>query len=182
MSAKLNSNTRRTALGAMLTALGTVLLYIGAVTEILDLSLCAAASLITVFAVVEFGRPYAYTIYTATVLLSLLILPNKFASGAYAFMAFYSIIKSVIERLSRVPGWIIKLLYFNAGLAVCIILARHIFLLPDEGILSVIWLFLLGNAAFILFDIAITKLITLYIFKLRARFKIDKYIKRMTKK
>ena len=47
-----------------------------------------------------------------------------------------------------------------------------------EELASDISLAVLGNAAFVLFDIAISKLIVLYAFKLRRRFKIDKYIAR----
>lgn len=166
----------------MLTALGTALIYVGAVTEILDLSLCAIASLITVFAVVEFGRPYAFMIYAATVFASFLLLPSKFAAGAYAFMALYSIIKSVIERYSASVAWILKLLYFNAGLIVCFIIAKYLLFLPTEGVLTLVGTLILGNTAFVLFDIAITRLITLYIVRLRSRFRIDKYIKSVRKK
>lgn len=182
MSQNRSMNTKTTALGAMLVALSVVLLYIGSVTEILDLSLCAVASLVALFAHIEFGRRYALTVYSAAVLLSLLILPNKFAALAYAFMALYSIIKSAIDHLGRIASWIVKLAYFNAGLIFGVLLAKYIFLLPDEGMIAMISLFALGNAAFILFDIALSRLVLLYFFKLRTRLKIDKYIGRFVRK
>lgn len=178
MNKKSRTNTRRLAFGAMLTALGVVLLYIGAVTDILDLTLCAAASLITVFAMLEFGRSYAYMIYASTAIIAFLILPSKFAAVAYACVSLYTIIKANIEKLSKAVAWLIKLLYFNVILTVGILAAKYVFMLPDEGIISDISLAVLGNAAFVLFDIAISKLIVLYAFTLRRRFKIDKYIAR----
>lgn len=182
MSQNRAMNTKTTALGAMLVALSVVLLYIGSITEILDLSLCAVASLVAVFALIEFGRGYALTVYSAAALLSLLILPNKFSALAYVFMALYSIIKSVIERLGRIASWIVKLVYFNAGLIIAVLLAKYIFLLPDEGMIAMLSLFVLGNAAFILFDIALSRLVLLYFFRLRTRLRIDKYIGRFVKK
>lgn len=41
---KISTRTRRLTMGAMFTALGVVLLWLGAVIEILDLSLAAIAS------------------------------------------------------------------------------------------------------------------------------------------
>ena len=52
-----------TALGAMLTALGVVVIYLGAVTDVLDLSMCALASFICVFALLEFGTGYTRATY-----------------------------------------------------------------------------------------------------------------------
>lgn len=181
MPASRKSEIKKLSLGAMLIALGTVLIYIGAITEVLDLSLCAVACLITVFAVVEFSKSYAFMIYAATTILSFLILPNKFAAVAYAFMALYSILKALIERLSKVFAWIIKLLYFNTGIVAVFFVSKYILMLPDEGVASYIVLLLLGNAAFVLFDIAITRLITLYIFRLRSRLKLDRYLKDIRK-
>lgn len=182
MSVNRGFNTRKTTLGAMLVALGTALIYIGAVTEILDLSLCAAACLIAVFALLEFGSPFAFMVYTATALLSLIILPNKFAACAYIFMAFYSVIKFFVERLPKAFAWIAKLLYFNIGLVAGLLLAKYIFMLPEDTPITLISLFVLGNAAFVLFDIALSRLVLLYAFRLRRRLKIDRYLNRINKK
>ena len=55
--------TRKLAVSAMLSALGTVFLYIGSATNILDLTSVAIASLLIFFAVMEMGTPYQYLIY-----------------------------------------------------------------------------------------------------------------------
>ncbi|MBQ7821956.1 MAG: hypothetical protein IJ391_06725 [Clostridia bacterium] len=173
------AKTQKIALGAMLAALGVVLQYFGAVIEVLDLTCCAAASLIIVFAVIEFGRKYAYGVYAATLILSAILVPNKFEVAAYAFVALYVIIKSNIERLKRVSSWILKLLYFNIVLALALTLAKLVFMTPDLDLMAVVFFEVVGNVAFILFDIAVTKLIILYIYRLRARFKIDRYVAKL---
>ena len=61
----------------MLSALGTVFLYIGSATNILDLTSVAIASLLIFFAVMEMGTPYQYLIYGVTSLLAVLLLPDK---------------------------------------------------------------------------------------------------------
>lgn len=177
MSSK--AKTRLIALGAMLTSLSVVLMYLGTVIEVLDLTCCACASLITVFAVIEFSRRYAYGVYAATLVLSALIVPNKFEVAAYTFIALYSILKSVIEKKRLKLSWLIKLVYFNIVLVLALVVAKYLLLTPDLGLLSVISFAVLGNIAFVLFDIALTSLITLYVFKLRTRFKLDKYLSKM---
>ena len=73
--------------------------------------------------------------------------------------------------------WAVKLLY-TATVLVLFYFATKLFL-PGEvytplmlGITA-----LLGFAAFILFDIALTRLITYYFYKLRKRLRVEKYLK-----
>lgn len=182
MNGKRSINTREVALGAMLTALGVVLAYIGAVTEVLDLSLCAVASLITVFSLIEFGFRYAFMIYGATAILSFLLLPNKLTAMIYLFCALYSIIKANFERCSTVVSWILKLAYLNIIIVLGLFAAKFIFMLPDENVYTTLSLFAMGNVAFVLYDIAVTRLITAYLRVFRHRFGIDKYLKSVKRK
>lgn len=182
MSGRNNFNARELALGAMLIALSVVLAYIGAVTEVLDLSLCAIASLITVFAKIEFGTGYAYMVYGATSVLSFLLLPNKMTAFIYVFCALYSIIKANMEKCPTILSWVFKLLYVNVVAVAGFFAGKYLFMLPDETDVGLISLFLLGNAAFILFDIAITRLITAYARVFRHRLGIDKFLKSVKRK
>ncbi len=162
----------------MLTALGVTMIYLGAVTDVLDLSMCALASFICVFALLEFGAGYAVTVSAATLLLSLMVLPSKIAAFEYALMAGYMILKPRIERLDRIPAWCVKLVYINASLVLGLAAAKYIFMLPDDGTLLNVIFIAMGNIAFVLFDIACTKLIILYVYRLRKRLNIEKYLKR----
>ena len=170
--------TKITALGAMLTALGVTMMYLGAVTDVLDLSMCAFASFICTFALLEFGVGYALSVSTATLLLSLMLLPSKIVAFEYALMAAYMILKPRIERLDRIFAWLIKLLYINASLVLGLLAAKYVFMLPDDGIWINVAFVALGNVAFVLFDLACTKLIILYVYRLRKRLNIEKYLKR----
>ena len=170
--------TKITALGAMLTALGVTMMYLGAVTDVLDLSMCALASFICTFALLEFGVGYAVSISTATLLLSLMLLPSKIVAFEYALMAAYMILKPRMERLDRIFAWLIKLLYINASLVLGLVAAKYVFMLPDDGIWINVAFVALGNVAFVLFDLACTKLIILYVYRLRKRLNIEKYLKR----
>jgi hypothetical protein len=161
----------------MLCGLGVVMLTLGAVLSALDLTMVAMASILVYFAVLEMGTPYQYLIYAVTGLLSILMLPVKFAAFLYIiFGGIYPFLKRLLERLSAVVGWIIKLIYFNAVITVMILGSKYLFGIDDEKLsLSV---YLLGNAAFILYDIAMTKLLTVYFTKLRKKLKVEKYFEK----
>ena len=86
--------TKIISLCSILTALGVALLWLGAVTDILDITFCFASSIIIVFAQIELGSKAALLIYAATGILSMILLPTKFAASAYLlFAGNYPIIK-----------------------------------------------------------------------------------------
>lgn len=154
----------------MLSALGVIFLYIGSVFNILDLTMAAIASIIVVFAVIEIGGGYPYAIYLVTAVLSLLLLPEKFTALLYAlFSGIYPVAKAAFERLHPVISWILKFSLFNTGLLLLIVVSRYILHLPDTGLDFTVVVFGLANLTFFLYDIALTRLITLYIVKLRRR-------------
>ena len=52
-------------------------------------------------------------------------------------------------------------------------MSKYILQLPDDVVDWSLVLYLLANGAFVLFDIALTKIITLYLLRLRKRFGFD---------
>ena len=79
---------------AMLSALGVVLLLIGSFVEVMDLSAAAIASLLCVFAVIEYGGASPWLIFAVTSVLSMVLLPTKTPALMYlAFFGYYPIIK-----------------------------------------------------------------------------------------
>ena len=93
-------------------------------------------------------------------------------------MGFYPIIKSYLERInSALVRWIIKLVVGNAALALMFILMS--LFLPDEfeGGWLMLVTYLLGIIAFLMYDVALSKLITLYFVRIRDRIKIYKFLK-----
>ena len=55
MATRLSQKTKTLALSALLSSLGVILLYLGALIEVLDLSAAAFASLLVMIAVIELG-------------------------------------------------------------------------------------------------------------------------------
>ena len=166
--------TKRLAICAMLSALGVVILYIGSVVEVLDISMAALASLFVIFAVIEYGA-LAWAIYGVTGILSAILLPQKLPAAMYLlFLGFYPIIKEKIEkRPSKTVQWVIKIAVFNICLLILIFLTNAVLSLEFRKIFVFEAVFvLLANFTFFIYDIAMTRLISLYLFRLRKKFRI----------
>lgn len=160
---------KRITLCAMFIALGVVVLYFGALLEILELCVAALAAMLLFPLVIEYGRAYPWAVWAATSLLSLLLLPYKMPGAVYLLFGYYPILKAYLERLPRPFCRLLKEIVFAAG-EIGIILASH-FLVGIEQM--PVWynalLFVLGSITLHLFDIALTRLITLYARKYQQR-------------
>jgi len=167
--------TRRVAVCAMLSALGVVMLYLGSMIEVVDISMAVIASLLCVFAVIEYGGAYPWLVFAVTSVISMLMLPNKTPAAMYVvFFGFYPILKEKLERKPKVISWIFKELIFNAALALMIVLVLFVFTMGEVKVETylVVLLAVLAELMFVLYDIALTRLISLYLFRLRKSFRI----------
>ena len=136
-------------------------------------ALPALASVFLLPVVIECGTRWAAAVYVAEVLLALLITPDMEAKLLFvAFFGYYPIIKSLTERLkSRPLEWVCKLLVFNgavvAAYAILSVVGFSLDVFRVAGVSFPLWGFLLafllaGNAVFVLYDIALTRLLPLY--------------------
>jgi len=161
----------------MLCALGVVILGLGSIIEVLDITVASIASLLTVYAVIEIGGAYPWLIWIVTSVIALLLLPLKTPVLFYALLTgYYPIIKQKIERrMARVPAWALKMGVLALSLGIIWGVMR--LFLPDLLESSGGWIMIaatvgLAVLAFILYDICLTKLITLYFVRLQKRFHI----------
>ncbi|MBQ3182586.1 MAG: hypothetical protein IJB24_04365 [Clostridia bacterium] len=168
----MKNNTKKLALAAVLSALCFIMLLLGSVITVLDLSTAAAASFIIIFCVIELGGYYPYLMWLTVSFISLLMLPDKFGALVFTlFTGIYPILKSYIERLPKTFAWLVKLVIFNVILTLIITASRFVLGIPAEEIDFSFIVYGICNITFILYDIAATRLISLYLFKLRKRFK-----------
>jgi hypothetical protein len=179
MARKKSAFDKRIVICGVLVALSVIILYLGCAIEVLDLTLSAVVALLVVVIVIEMGHRYAWLAYVATSILSLIMLPQKTPAIFYAcFMGFYPIIKSYVERLSStVLQWVIKIAVGNAALVLMLLIIRVF--VPDEFETGLILIstYALGMIAFVMYDVALSKLITAYFVKFRDRIKIYKFLK-----
>lgn len=167
------ARTRRMATAAVLSALGVVFLGVGALLEVLDLTMAAVASVCVVFAVIELRGGYPLAVYLVTSFLSLLLLPVKTPALIYfLFAGYYPMLKAFFEGHFKKPlSWLFKILSFNVGLALSVFVALRFFTVGENSLFSYRYLLLLiGTPVFVLYDLALTRLITAYVLRWRDRF------------
>ncbi len=168
------SQTKKLTLSAIMVALGTAAMILGAVFPVMDLTVCALASLIVVFIYLEIGSYYPWLVWICTTLATALIYSS---SGIWAeyFLIFgiYPLIKAYIERLPRWSWLIVKLAYINAviwGLFGIFHLLGIPFFEEDSKLLAIVT-YVLMILAFILYDLFIVVMVRFYMQKIRPKFK-----------
>ena len=166
--------TKKVTISAMVVALGTMFLVLGAVFDVLDLSACALASLFVAFIYIEIGSPYTYLVWLATALLTFVFFPGSLVWVEYLLVfGIYPILKAYIEKLPRMAWLVLKLVYFNVIIWLIILASEFVFKIPFFAV-DKLWLkavfYLILNVAFVAYDIFLTVLIRFYFQKLRPRF------------
>ncbi|MBR6603709.1 MAG: hypothetical protein IKK94_06815 [Clostridia bacterium] len=171
--------SKKIAFCALFSALSVVLLYVGAIIEVMDISMACIASMLCIVALTEIGGAYPWLVYGVTGAISLLILPQKFGAIIYIGLAgYYPMVKFLIEsHQNRLIGWILKILLFNVSMG--IIVWASLFLVTTANMTKayIISLFALGNFTFVIYDIALSLLVKLYFLKYRKLLRIDKILK-----
>lgn len=166
-------DTKKITLSAMLTALGVVIMLLGAVIETLDLTVGAIASLIVVFVFVEIGKPYHWLVWLCTSLITALIYPGSALWIEY-FLIFgiYPILKAYIEKLPKWSWWPVKLVYINSVVGLLALAMEKLLGIPffeDEGVWMRVLFWALLNVAFVMYDIFLRTLLRVYFVKYRER-------------
>ncbi len=190
MSRGVSDKTKKITLSAVLSAMGVVLLIIGSFVEVLDLSMAAMASFLCIFSVIEMGRGYPWMIYAVTAVLSIILFPQGLGGWFYLlFFGYYPIIKESVERLKKPIAWIIKILVFNCAITIYGLICYFLFFSEleilfnefstilggmDPGVWLTAIIYIILNLIFVVYDIALTNLITLYVTRLRRKFKFLK--------
>jgi hypothetical protein len=168
-------STKKITLSASIVALGTVLMVLGGLFDVLDLSACALASLLVAFVYIEIGSPYTYLVWLSTSLLAFVFFSASPLWMEYLLVfGIYPILKAYIERLPRAVWLLPKLGFINLVLLILYFAFELIFGVPlftVKGLWIKVALWVGLNIVFILYDIFLTVLIRFYIERLRPRFK-----------
>lgn len=166
-------DTKKLTISAILTALGVVIMLLGAVIEVLDLSVGAIASLIVVFVFVEIGKPYHWLVWICTSLITAIIYPGSALWIEYLLIfGIYPILKSYIERLPRWSWWPVKLVYINAVVGLLALAMEKLLGIPffeEDGVWMRVLFWALLNVAFVMYDVFIKVLVRVYFAKYRER-------------
>jgi uncharacterized protein YybS (DUF2232 family) len=155
-------NVRRLTFSALMAALSLLLLGVGALLPAGRLALCALAGLPVALVVIRHGLPAAWLTWAAAGATALLVLPSKgLALLFFVVFGLYMPVKCLSERPRRLPWeWACKLAYGGTVSALFVfvlplLLAENLTLPALAPILLAAGLL----AVFILYDLALTRLL-----------------------
>lgn len=163
---KKRSSAVRVAYPAILGGVALILLYIGSIAPTGNWGIVAVAGLLPAAAVISVGMKAGFLCWAGVSILAFLLIPEKFCVLLFCILfGLYPMVKSLIERLGRLPlEYLLKLVFFNAALTVVYLVMRTAVLQSLPAVLSSLWLlYLAGNVVFLAYDFGFSKLIALYI-------------------
>ena len=138
----------------------------------------AIAGALLVIIYLEFSAKNAFTVYLAVSVLSFLICEKEAALCYALFFGYYPILKAYIERIhNKSVQWITKILLFTVSFTIVTVLAILFLGIPVSeinmgfGVWGIIAFALAVEVMFVLYDIAMTRIITLYIVRYREKFR-----------
>ncbi len=166
----MTDRTKRAARLGILTALGTVLLFLTGIIPTGRLWLMLIASLPVGAALMMYGWGWALGVFAVTAALSGLLFPNGAVALYALFFGYYFVAKSLFERLHAAwLGWVLKYALYAAVFMVVYLLLGQIL---TAGAVVLPWyaLFLIGAAAFAVYDWCCSVVIRFYIEKIARYF------------
>ena len=168
--------TSKIALSAVFAALSVALMALVSIIPNLELALPAISGLFVAVIVIEVDKKWALGVWAAVSLLSLTVVPNKESVIIYTvFFGYYPVLKAVLEsKTPRTVEYIIKILTFSVVMSLSyFLMIKFMGIDPDLpdflGKWAIPAIAILGIVTFLLYDYALSKLITFYCLRLSKR-------------
>lgn len=178
----MRQNTTRLAFCGVIAALSVVVLFLTGIVPVATIALPAIAGCLLIAVVAETSVRYGFAVYLVVSLLAALLTPDREAALLYVvFFGYYPTLYGLLSRIrNRVACWAVKLLTFNAAMALEAVLAIAFLRIPVEELLPFGWIsipimLLLLNALFVLYDLSMNGLILFYLRRLHPM--VGKYLK-----
>lgn len=150
--------SKRVAVGGMMTAACVVLMLLGSVLELGIYAAPMFTGLCLVPLGEKWGRKYQCLLWVAVSILSFLLVPNLEENLMFAgFFGWYPILYPTLQKLPkylRIPA---KLLVFNGAVIAVEVLVLLFFVPESLGTALMIALLVMGNVAFIFYDYVIPR-------------------------
>ena len=156
--------SRKIAYSGILLALNIILLILVNIIPMNTLFLLGLASLPIAIVIMEYGPKAGILFYIGSVLLSFIIMVNKAQWILYVFtFGIYGLVKYIIEKdRSFVQEYILKLLVANILIIFAYIILKGFIYIPIN-----IFLILIFEISFIIYDFVYSQFIDFYNDKLR---------------
>lgn len=153
-------------------ALSVVMLLLGALLNILDLTAVIIASVFLMIAREEIGYK-SIAIYLVTVVISIII-PMTFVTAIeYAIIAVYPIFKPLLDKQKLALKWVLKIVYILLASAGIFLVSR--FLVAEAPLYMDILLAVGCVLVFFLYDILLFRFSMYYGFTLRRKLRLDRF-------
>lgn len=156
-----------------MSALSIVVLLLGGISQILDLTAVVACAII-IFIVHAELKYSALLVYATTSLLAFLLLGLPTIATEYLIFAIYPVLKPLFEKTGKIFGSIIKYAFMIISSATLTLLFRFVFMTGDVWYIDLA--FGVGLAiCYVIFDIALARFNVYYRYKLRHQLRIDRF-------
>ena len=178
-------NARDMALGGVLVALTSIILYMTSVIPTSTLTILTIASALIPICIIRSNVKTAIFVYFASSLISFFLVKINISLLYFIFFGVFGIIKFLIERLRNVRvEMILKLIFFNISFFIGFIVMQNIlglniiaglkevifnvFNISSKNIATIL-LWLIAQPVFLIYDYAMTLIITFYMEKIHGR-------------
>ncbi len=152
-------NAKKLAFLGLLLAFDVILLILSGIIEFNTLFLLAAASFCVGIAIREAGKNMGLGFYLGSILLGLILAPNKLYCITYAGMGLYVVlIEYFYDRLSKFQGnrlrlyWVIKFVVFNVMYLPMLLLMPKLIYTGKINSIIIVVLFVAGQLVLFLYD------------------------------
>ena len=178
-------NARDMALGGVLVALTSIILYMTSVIPTSTLTILTIASALIPICIIRSNVKTAIFVYFASSLISFFLVKINISLLYFIFFGVFGIIKFLIERLRNgMVEMILKLIFFNISFFIGFIVMQNIlglniiaglkevifnvFNISSKNIATIL-LWLIAHPVFLIYDYAMTLIITFYMEKIHGR-------------
>ncbi len=183
--------TKRLTVCALLSALAVVVLGLGAVLELLDITFTMLASFIILLIFWCYGKGYAFMSFAVTSVLALILMPQSLAPWMFmGIFGYYPMVKNGIDKLPKLLRLLLKFVLITVVLAVYLVVF-YLLTMQGSGSLEDVLMRAFGESgdagwmgwavlglsyfAFFCYDLLIDRLVVIYRFKWQER--VEKWMK-----
>ncbi|MBS5949808.1 MAG: hypothetical protein KIC47_05735 [Clostridium sp.] len=154
---------------AALTALTIVILYLNLLLPISTISILTLASALIPVALIRGSIKSSILVYISSSLIGFFILPINIILLYVLFFGIYGIVKYFIEKINKLPIEIIlKIIFFNIILVLSIFVFNSIVAIEITK-LPIYLLFIVAQPVFLIYDYALSLLISFYLDRIHKR-------------
>ncbi len=157
---------------ALMSALSVVMLLLGSLLNLFDLSAVIVASIFLLIAREEIGYK-SVAIYFVTVAISIIIPITFVAAIEYAIIAIYPVFKPFLDKQAPPVKWLSKIVYILTASAGIFLVSR--FLVADAPLYMDILLGVGCVLVFVLYDVLLFRFSMYYSFTLRRKLRLDRF-------